>query len=49
MKTDAIIEKITEYYALFLSIHSFSVINSSDWTRNLLRGAESYQGMNNHP
>lgn len=48
MKTDAIIEKITGCYALLLSIHSFSVVNSSDWTRNLLRDAESFQGMNNH-
>lgn len=48
MKINAIIEKITGCYALFLFIHRISVVNSSDWTSSLLRGAESSQGMNNH-
>lgn len=47
MKTDAIIEKITAFYALFLSIHRISMVNSSGWTSNLLKGAESSQGINN--
>lgn len=48
MKTDAIIEKITGFYALFLSIHGISVVNSSDWTSNLLKCSESSQGIKNH-
>lgn len=48
MKTDAVTEKIIGCYALFLSIHGISVVNSSDWTSNLLRDAECSQGINNH-
>lgn len=48
MKTDAIIEKITGFCALFLSIHGISVVNSSDWTNNLLKCSESSQGIKNH-
>lgn len=48
MKTHAVTEKIIGCYALFLSIHGISVVNSSDWTSNLLRDAECSQGINNH-